>query len=592
VNSPILGIDLGTTNSLVGVFEAGFPGLLADASGHRLLPSAVFWPEEEGAVLVGHAALRQRALHPQSVFTSIKRLMGQRWSEIDPALFPYKVQADAEGAAVVSAGGRFRRPEEISAHVLGALKQQAEAALERPVNRAVITVPAYFHDAQRQATKRAGELAGFTVERILSEPTAAALAYGFGRPEQEALIAVFDFGGGTFDLSVLELNKGVFEVLATCGDTALGGDDIDRSLVHLLRQRLRLSAPDLATAVRLQEAAEKAKITLSTQSETEVLLPFLDQQHGSVVLTRQDLETAAAPTLARLAPLCRQALHDARLQSGDLDAVILVGGSTRMPAVRSLAAEFFGQEPHTSTHPEEAIALGACLQAAILEGHVPGMTLLDVTPLSLGLETFGGLMNVLIPRNTSIPCRAGEMFTNAAEGQTEMRISILQGERELARDNWPLGELTIPFTPAPRGQARVGVQFSLDANGILEVLVRDTATGRDEVLQIEAAIRVDDAKVESMIQSSVDHALEDMNERRFTELQMKADELLAALEAAFLQLGESLDENERTEISALADRTRAALADRDLRTLQETTTALDNLTEPLAARLLEKLLGE
>jgi molecular chaperone DnaK len=592
VSAPILGIDLGTTNSLVGVFEAGFPGLLADRDGERLLPSAVFWPEE-GEPEVGRPALRRRALHPGQVFTSIKRLMGQRLSEVDPAFFPYKIEADAEGAAVVRAGGALRRPEEISACVLRALKSQAEAALGVPVERAVITVPAYFHDAQRQATKRAGELAGLTVERILSEPTAAALAYGFGRPDQEARIAVFDFGGGTFDLSVLELNKGVFEVLATCGDTALGGDDIDRALVAHLQERIGLPSPDAATAVRLREAAEAAKIRLSTRPETEILLPFIDgRENLALSLTREELESVAAPTLARLAPLCRQALHDARLAAEDLHAVILVGGSTRMPAVRQIAAEIFGQDPHTSTHPDEAIALGACLQAAILEGHAPGLTLLDVTPLSLGIETFGGLMNVLIPRNTSIPCRAGEMFTNVAEGQTAMRISVLQGEREMARDNWLLGELTLPFTPAPRGQARVGVQFSLDANGILEVLARDTATGHDEVLQIEAAVRVEDARVEEMIQSSVEHALEDMNERRFTELKMKAEELLAALEAAFAQLGDSLPADEREEITALADRTKEALATRNLRALQDHTAALDELTEPLAAKLLEKLLGD
>lgn len=592
MSEPVLGIDLGTTHSLVGIYEAGFPGLLSDPEGRRLTPSVVSFPAQ-GEPLTGWAALRQMALQPTRTIVSIKRLMGVRFSEIDPAAFPFPVAAGPEGQAAIPVDGRLWLPEEISALILGKLKADAVAALGREVSKAVITVPAYFHDGQRAATKRAGELAGLQVERILSEPTAAALAYGLDRLGEKSRVAVFDFGGGTFDLSVLELSNGVFEVLATHGDTRLGGDDIDRALVHSFISRLGTELSNGVARARLLEEAVRVKVVLSQETECMARLPFLgENDHRESPVTREELEAAASAVLRRIEPLCRRALHDAGVSPSDLDEVILVGGSTRMPAVRKLAAKIFEREPNISQHPDEAIALGAAIQAGILSGDVQRVTLLDVTPLSLGIETFGGLMNVLIPRNTSIPCKAGEMFTNAAAGQDSMQITVLQGERELAADNWKLGEFVVPFTPAPRGQARVGVQFSIDANGILQVLARDTATGVDQVLEVQSAIEVEEEQVEAMISSSLEHAFEDMNERVFTEAKMKAEELLAAMDAAFAQLGDSLSDAERQEIEATATMAREAIRVRDARNLKAAVEELDRRTEPLATLLLEKLMAD
>jgi molecular chaperone DnaK len=436
---PILGIDLGTTNSLVGVVDSGFPILLADENGDRSTPSAVSYGEE---IIVGAAALRQRALNPLRTVTSVKRLIGRRGGESG-----WQPHYDLKSLGVT--------PVEVSAEILKKLKNIAERALEQKVSRAVITVPAFFNDAQRAATKRAGELAGMTVERILSEPTAAALAYGLDKLGEHQKVAVFDLGGGTFDISVLEMREGVFQVLATAGDTQLGGDDLDRALAAHIAQRLNLAANDM----RVVEAAEAAKKRLSVDEETVF---------DGLKITRADLEKIAKPWLERTRVHCLRALSDAGVQAGDLDEIILVGGSTRMPLVRQFVAELFGKEPNTTQNPDEAIALGATIQAGILSGSLRQVLLLDVTPLSLGIETFGGLMNIIIPRNTTIPAKAGEMFTNAVANQHTMLIRILQGERELAKDNWELGRIEVPFPPGPKGSARVGVQFSLDADGILK----------------------------------------------------------------------------------------------------------------------------
>ncbi|MGH8047279.1 MAG: Hsp70 family protein [Chthoniobacterales bacterium] len=525
----IVGIDLGTTNSLIGAMEAGFPILFADEEGRRLMPSAVAFDEtiEACAPTVGWTALARPA-----VVTSIKRDMGN------------------------STRRHGRTPEEISALILQRLKEIAGSALGHEVREAVITVPAYFNDAQRAATKRAGELAGFEVKRILAEPTAAALAYGLDKLGEHSKVAVYDLGGGTFDISILELADGVFQVLSTHGDTRLGGDDFDAAIA----ERLGISREDA-----------KAR-----------------KEAGA---TNAELEKICAPIVERTRAHCLRALSDAKLTPADLDAVVLVGGSTRMPIVRRLVAEIFGREPNTSQHPDEAVALGAVLQAGILEGSVQNVTLLDVTPLSLGIETFGGLMNVLIPRNTTIPVKKGEMFTNAVAGQTAMRLAVLQGEREMAKDNWKLGEFDVAFTPAPKGQARVGVQFELDANGILHVLARDVATGADTVVEIRSVVNVTDEAVEEMVGASVEHAFEDMAGRQFVEARLKAEEMLPAVDMAFEKLGDQIPVADRERIDALVADIRSAIEQQNLQRLKKRLGELDDATQELATLLLESLMA-
>jgi molecular chaperone DnaK len=563
---PILGIDLGTTNSLVGVVDSGFPILLADENGDRSTPSAVSYGEE---IIVGAAALRQRALNPQRTVTSVKRLIGRRGGESG-----WQPHYDLKALGL--------SPVEVSAEILKKLKNIAERALEQKVSRAVITVPAFFNDAQRAATKKAGELAGLSVERILSEPTAAALAYGLDKLGEHQKVAVFDLGGGTFDISVLEMRDGVFQVLATAGDTQLGGDDLDRALARWIAQRLNRAEND----IRVLEAAEAAKKRLSSEETAEF---------DGLTISRAELESIAKPWLERTRVHCLRALSDAGVKAGDLDEVILVGGSTRMPLVRQFVAELFGKEPNTSQNPDEAIALGATIQAGILSGSLRQVLLLDVTPLSLGIETFGGLMNIIIPRNTTIPAKAGEMFTNAVANQHTMLIRILQGERELAKDNWELGRIEVPFPPGPKGSARVGVQFSLDADGILNVLARDTATNTDTTLEIRGtAIDVEDERVEQMIAESVEYAFEDMNERIWTEARMKAEELLPAVEAALEQLGSEITESESAEVREQAAQVRTLLdsADHDAKALKSATQKLDDATQTLAVMLIDRAMEE
>ncbi|RYD36722.1 MAG: molecular chaperone DnaK [Verrucomicrobiaceae bacterium] len=593
--SDIAGIDLGTTQSLIGVVEAGFPILLADESGSRLTPSAVYFGPDGAEPVVGRNALRRRLAEPSRTVVSIKRLIGRRAGEsAESDEMPYPVRPGADGRLGVPMDGRQWSPVEISAEILRHLKAVAERALERPVTRAVITVPAYFNDAQRQATRQAGVLAGFTVERILNEPTAAALAFGLDKLASQSKIAVYDLGGGTFDISILELNEGVFQVLATHGDTRLGGDDLDRALAGWLARQAfpetALGQLPLETQVRLHEAAIQAKHALSFAETTEVQLPFLKGTESFVqTVTRPEFEALARPIVDRTRALCRQALADAGLSPSDLSAAVLVGGSTRVPLVRRTAQEIFGREPDTSQHPDETVALGAVIQAGILSGAMRQVVLLDVTPLSLGMETFGGLMNVILPRNTTIPARAGEMFTNAVAGQSSMRIRVLQGEREMARDNWELGQFEVEFEPGPKASARVGVQFEIDADGILKVLARDTKTNTDRILEItHAAVDVEDARVEQMIAESVDHAFEDMTERQRTEATLKAQELLAALDAALPQAGDALDEATRREIDAAAAEVRAALAGPELARLKSANQRLDLATESLAAILVER----
>jgi molecular chaperone DnaK len=593
----IVGIDLGTTNSLIGIVETGFPILLADENGARLTPSAVYFPEPGGGdPEVGASALRRRIVSPERTIVSVKRLIGRRPGELEHTP-DYAVVHDSRGGVGVRIDDRVVSPVEISAVILRHVKSLAGRALDRPVNRAVITVPAYFNDAQRTATRQAGELAGFTVERILNEPTAAALAFGLDKGENRSRIAVYDFGGGTFDISVLEINEGVFHVLATHGDTALGGDDIDRALAAWLAAQVfpdKTANLTPGARARLHDAAIEVKHALSSREEAEVRLPFLTDAEGFVrTVTRAEFEGIAGPIIERTRPHCLHALNDAGLVAADLDAVVLVGGSTRIPMVRRLTEEIFGRRPDTSQHPDETVALGAVIQAGILSGALKKMVLLDVTPLSLGIETFGGLMNVILPRNTTIPARAGEMFTNAVTNQKAMLIRVLQGEREMARDNWELGQFQIDFDPVPKGQARVGVQFDIDADGILHVLARDTKTNTDRTLDIQhTAIDVADEKVEKMISESVEHAFDDMHERQWISANLTADELLAALASALVTAGAALDRETLAVIRYAEKEVRAAQAAEDLQRLKAANQQLDTATESLAAIIVERAMEE
>jgi len=590
--SKIVGIDLGTTHSAIAVVEAGMPGILADAEGRRLLPSVVHFPAN-GEPVVGVAAKRIQTVEPERTVSSAKRFMGR-----------------FENSLVK---GEAASPVEVSALILKELRAQAEAALGESVDRAVITVPAYFNDAQRQATKLAGEQAGWKVERIINEPTAAALACGLqGSPEGDQ-VAVYDLGGGTFDLSILELREGVFQVLATHGNTALGGDDVDAAIAEWLETKVEGELDSIGKA-RIREAAEQAKIALSSSGEYRIQLPFLKPDFSlEVNFSRGDLESLARPILEQTKTHCRQALADAGMEAPGLSQVILVGGQTRMPLVRRLVAEWFecaeyeevrgdvrlgdafhsadGPVLNTGVNPDEAVALGASIQGAILSGEMTSTLLLDVTPLSLGVETFGGLMNVIIPRNTTIPAKAGEMFTNAVDGQRAMLVHVLQGERERAVDNWSLGRFELEFESASRGGARVGVQFEIDADGILQVLARDTATGREKIVPIQSAVDVSDDRVQEMVEESVEYAFEDMDARRWVEAALKAGEAVKAARDGLEGFRDELDNAQVIDeaIAAVEGLLQSADNDQgDLLALKAAVARLDQVTLPLADLIMDR----
>jgi molecular chaperone DnaK len=588
----IVGIDLGTTNSLIGIMDAGFPVLLADEDGQRLTPSVVHIPEN-GEAIIGRAAARMRMVDSQSTIYSVKRLIGLRADDFatEDVDLDYKLVRRRGQPVRVKVGAREYLPEEISAFVLQKLKQEAERTLGREISRTVITVPAYFNDAQRSATKRAGELAGFSVERIVNEPTAAALAYGLDKLKSKSKVAVYDLGGGTFDMSILELNNGIFEVLATSGNTRLGGDDIDTAIISDFR--FQISDLKAEQKARLRDAIVAAKHRLSTESETQIEIPFFQgTENFQVALSRTELEKMAQPIVERTRVHCLRALADAKLGPSDLDEIILVGGVTRMPLVRQFVRDLFERVPNVSQNPDEAVAIGATIQAGILSGAIHDVVLLDVTPLSLGIETFGGLMNVIIPRNSTIPTKAGEMFTTAVHHQRLMSIKVLQGEREMAQDNWKLGEFEIEFEPAPKGVPRVGVQFAIDANGILQVLARDTKTGKEKIVEMKSAVDVSDEAVEMMLAESLDHAFEDVNERVWIEAKLKAEEMLTAVESGLTIGGDRLEAMERETIRQCVMKVQEALGVRQTAPLKKANDALDKASERLAAIIVEKAMDE
>src|SRR5438128_822753 len=555
----VIGIDLGTTNSVVSTMEGGSPVVIPNQEGSRLTPSVVAFTKD-GEILVGQVAKRQAITNPENTVFSIKRFMGRRYDEVqhEIKLVPYKVVRATNGDVRIEIRGKQYSPPEISAMILRKLKEAADAYLGQKVTQAVITVPAYFNDSQRQATKDAGKIAGLEVLRIINEPTAAALAYGLDKKKEEK-IAVYDLGGGTFDISILELGQGVFEVKATNGDTHLGGDDFDQRVIDWIAEEFKKEngvdlRRDRMALQRLKEAAEKAKIELSSTLQTEINLPFItaDQtgpKHLVMTLTRAKLEALVADLVDRTVEPCRQAMKDAGVTAGDIDEVVLVGGQTRMPKVQTLVTHLFGKEPHKGVNPDEVVAVGAAIQGGVLAGDVKDVVLLDVTPLSLGVETLGGAMTVLIPRNTTIPTRKSELFSTAADNQTAVDIHVLQGERPLARDNRTLGRFRLDgIAPAPRGLPQIEVAFDIDANGILNVSAKDIATGKQQQITITASSGLAKSEVDRMVKEAEANASEDAKRRQEIELRNQTDSLVYTTERTLAEHGGKLSEADRQAV--------------------------------------------
>jgi molecular chaperone DnaK len=594
----IIGIDLGTTNSCVAVMEGGKPVVIPNAEGQRTTPSVVAFGKN-GERQVGQVAKRQSVTNPENTIYSIKRFMGRRLNEVprEIAEVPYKVVEGQNGLAAVEVQGKRHTPPEISAMVLQKMKQTAEDYLGEAVTEAVITVPAYFNDAQRQATKDAGTIAALDVKRIINEPTAAALAYGLDKKKEEK-VAVYDLGGGTFDISILELAEGVFEVKSTNGDTHLGGDDFDQRVIDWLADEFKKQEgidlrKDVMALQRLKEAAEKAKIELSSTTETDINLPFItaDQtgpKHLTIRLTRSKFEQLVEDLIERTIGPCKQAIADSGLSVSQIDEVILVGGSTRIPKVQETVRQLFGKEPNKSVNPDEVVAVGAAIQGGVLGGEVKDVVLLDVTPLSLGIETLGQVSTKLIERNTTIPTRKSEVFSTAADSQTDVEIHVLQGERPMAADNRTLGRFHLTgLPPAPRGVPQIEVSFDIDANGILSVSAKDRATGKQQSIRIEASSGLAKEEIERMVKQAESHASEDKAKRELIDLRNGADQLAYQTEKELKEHGEKAQPETRRKVEGAVERLKAAAQTDNAKEIQAAIEALSTVRSQLGAEIYQ-----